>query len=264
MSIIKPSLGTPLDIHSPFCKGLDVLWLFNEGGGDKAYDSSGNNHTGLLINNPSRVPGGINVDDTSSQYIVNETCPKITDGDDFTIVVLANVDNIATSTSCLIGSRDETGARGWSFKAEQYNNTGAVGFTFHGVGDYVSSINIPVGQNSFFAATRKGGSPTLTLYVNGYIENLNVGAMDTPWEGLSVGAAFLNDNPVDCLDGTIFSVYKYSRVLTATEIESLYINPYLMFYRGLRPYYQEVEEVGGNAPTGVFYGPLSGCLDGPI
>jgi hypothetical protein len=32
----------------------------------------------------------------------------------------------------------------------------------------------------------------------------------------------------------------------------------------LRPYYQEVEEVGGNAPTGVFYGPLSGCLDGPI
>lgn len=48
--LIKPPFGTPLNRVHPLAQGLVGCWLFNEGSGNRAWDASGCENRGTLIN----------------------------------------------------------------------------------------------------------------------------------------------------------------------------------------------------------------------
>ena len=57
MPILKPIRAIRLNKSHPFACGLVGCWLFNEGGGEKVFDLSGNNNVGTLEADAHWVPG---------------------------------------------------------------------------------------------------------------------------------------------------------------------------------------------------------------
>ena len=223
----KPPYGSRLDPTHPLSQGLVGCWLLNEGGGNNIFNLA-SGRAAAFHNSPVWDYTGVVVDDASSQYIEDSSFPMITDTDDFSILVYANVYNIDTSTSVFCGSKVSGSSGGWAFKPEQYQDTSEVGLTFMGVGDYTSNIATPVGEENLFAITRKGGSSTVDLYVDTQVDQLTVGTMDSSTEvnGLVIGASYFGGSYKDYLDGKIITVYIFNRKITSNEIAQIRSEPY--------------------------------------
>jgi len=211
--------------------GLVGYWTFD--GADminNVADSSGNGNTGYLNGTFATATSSATVLGKVGQaldfngtddYIQNTSIPKSQLTSDFTVSVWAKASTGITAANALVSSRS-SGNDGWSFRAEQYNYTGNVGFTFYGVGDYATSIPTPSGW-AMYTAVYDASANTVDIYVNDSHEQLSVGTLVTTnmLDGLMMSSAYRNSTTY-VYTNLLDEVRVYNRTLSASEVKRLY------------------------------------------
>ena len=142
----------------------------------------------------------------------------------FTVIVRAKLINHNISSTIFSLTRNlALPWTGWAFKAEQWNNTGKVGFTAFGVADDTSTLDTPL-TDAIIAITRNGTA--ITYYVDGSTDTktvtVNIGSAAS---GFYIGTAYQPHNsgtPVrDILKGEIYSIAYYHTALTSAQIAAV-------------------------------------------
>ncbi|MDW8279637.1 MAG: LamG-like jellyroll fold domain-containing protein [bacterium] len=218
-------LGTDLNL-APFVGGLVGYWSFDEGSGTIAYDRSGYNNNGTLINGPTWQ--------TETNCKVGK-CLSF-DGVDDVVVASANGVSIGVAPRTIIA---------W---VNPYANTSRWGIIGYGTGDctgkqfyigrhsgasfifwggcadyYFPSINIPNNSWNFLAITFDG------YIIKGFKDGVFVGNtiqnINTPFiTKFVIGAESITDalNFRGFLPGLIDEVRVYNRALSDSEIRAIY------------------------------------------
>lgn len=254
MALVKPPLGACLDRRSPLAKGLVGCWLFNEGGGMRAFDISGLGNHGTLTNmaNPSSSASG--------RYPTKFGTGLIFDGSDDRIdVTPLTVMPVATfSTSVWFNTTIAAGvgylfakmsgvqaSNNWQFAAFVSSVAGAVVAKLYGSNNNnqrqwasdATGFN-DGGWHHFVVTIGAGGTISnklVTIYVDGSARTTTVtafgnqsdtyanklGAQSTIGAGLTSASTFAGFYP-----GNIENFRIYNRALSQAEVSELYRNPY--------------------------------------
>lgn len=143
----------------------------------------------------------------------------------FTVIVRAKFIISHNDTSAIFSlTRNLAGPwTGWAFKAEQWNNTGKVGFTSFGVADNTNAFDTPL-TDAVIAVTRNG--TTITYYVDGAVDaktvTVNINSISL---GFYIGITYQPHNtgaPVqDLLKGEIYALAYYHAALTSAQIAAV-------------------------------------------
>ncbi len=207
--------------------GLVAYWKLDDGSGTTATDASGNGYHGTLVNmNPGTdwVSGKIGVAldfDGSNDYVdIGSGLSPLTD---FTVAAWVNpvksdVDlhiiskgNNGTNTQWELTTSTVSGQvdfRAWS------SGTGPSGVR--------STLSLPVGSWTHVVGTYDG--TTWRIYWNGVLDNTSTmpGPVATAYN-IYIGAVDIVGSPGQFWEGLIDDVRIYDRVLTDSEIQSLYL-----------------------------------------
>lgn len=235
----KPPLGVQLNHAHRLTKGLVGCWLFNEGGGDKAYDLSGYNNQGTLKNmafpptatsgwNPGKDGVRLNFDG-NSDYVDCGNDPSLDIAGAFTISFWAKFDVVPSNAAPqMILSRfvDLDNRYMLSFYAGMRffsKNRGTasidVGLAFaHGIqiNTWNHWVLAKTGSNwTFFKDGAELGTAVDADEVSDLAAPLFIGS----WY---VGGLFN-------FKGSINRVKIYNRTLCAAEVQQLYIDPNCIF-----------------------------------
>jgi hypothetical protein len=247
----KPILGSKLNFSHPLSNGIVGCWLFNEGMGDKVYDSSGNQNTGTLtgFSHPSTVTSGWNPGKFGKAIAFDGS-------NDYISIAHNNIFNF-NSTSCF--------SVGMYFKT--ITTPGANFFVFSKYRESASPAGYPwvillqAGKNGLFAvfdgtynpldtglknvidgkwhslfAIRNGVNRKLYLYIDGMIDAI---ATDTTintlqnTEKIIIGGLLNKASPgivnTTQYNGLIDFPIIYNRALSPSEVLQLYTEPFCMF-----------------------------------
>lgn len=241
----KPPKGTPYNYAHPLARGLIGYWLFNEGGGTKAYDISTKQRHGTLNNFAltgntsnwagSQMGGGLLFDGSN----------------DFVNVSNANFPFVTAPFSVSAWVKPQ-------FANSNYNAIVSKGGTFESASNFVLGIRGQPTTTDYRAYIFwKGGA---TLYGNEFSVPILgsqtwmhiVGVVDSAWNsevyvnGYSVGTDGSNSAATDgsqplkigspntigtelAYNGYVDEVRIYSRALNASDVKLLYINPHADF-----------------------------------
>lgn len=162
------------------------------------------------------VWGGVDLNG-DADYLLASDVPL--QSGDVSCYIWAKVDITGTATSTLMGSKSGA-VNGWVFKAEQFNNSGFVGFTFRAIGDYTTSIAPPATWTPYIAV-HDDSANTVDIYVGSSSEQLAVGEIAGPTaNGLYIGA-YNPSGITEYLTGGVAEAAFWDRVLTAQEISIL-------------------------------------------
>ncbi|MBE3144974.1 MAG: LamG domain-containing protein, partial [Planctomycetes bacterium] len=229
---VKPLLGTPLDRGHPLSRGLVGCWPVN----DKPpvlgilHDVSGNNNHGTLVGDVSTAIGKFG----SSLYF-----PGVTDyvtvpdngtlrfnsaTQDFSIVLWINTAN--AGTQYVIGKL-EANDDGWRVLT-------TVGVVWLSVGtvDVKGAANIADGRwHQIVAVANRSGNGQIYIdgVANGNPVSVSGLAMDTA-SPVIIGTSPYATNTNEYV-GLMDNVSIYNRVVSASEVQQLYIDPFQMFYK---------------------------------
>jgi hypothetical protein len=223
----KPLLGMQINYGHPLAKGLVGCWIMNEDDGDKIYDLSGNNNHGTLEGNVSWIAGkyGSALDfNPGSDYVNLGTLPQISS--EFTLIISAKSTGPGSYNGndgyFLSDSNDVT-----NFYFRRAN--GGTNQLYLGIGDQSHPITgtYLVDQWNVYAITHNS-SGTVNFYHNGdFIEEAISGSN---FAGFNNNAYLGNRAALDRdFDGQIGHVFISNRVLSASEIQQLYSDPFCMF-----------------------------------
>ena len=225
---LKPPLGARLNLSHPQAAGLVGCWLFNEGGGNKAFDLSNNGLHGTLEGSASWQLG------SAGSHIL---CPNTGDG----YIDVPNEGKLASwlSGSATIIARFYKPASGISkgFLGKNPDNVTWLDAVFDG-----ANINVSIDDNvnkrtiSGIAIVDDGlwhdwtlvknGSSGYEAFVDGISDGTSIGNGDcSNTSSLKFGVALGYSE----LDGGFAFVYTWDRALTQSEITEIYTNPYAMF-----------------------------------
>jgi len=197
--------------------GLVGYWSFNEGAGTTAYDSSGNNNHGTLMNGPTWVDGKIGKAlyfDGTNDYVRIADSPSLDITHEITITMWVRPVSIV-SYSRLIEKTDWWGPYEVEFEGETLKPR------FHILGQGHTANNaLSLGEWSFLACTYNGTNKR--IFINGLLD-LDVSA---------TGELATDDNPVTIagslphasafFNGIIDEVKIYNRSLSADEVWAEY------------------------------------------
>jgi len=196
------------------------IWLFDEGDGDVAMDSSGNGNDGNFMGNPEWVDGkfgGALEFDGASSYVDcgNTESLDIPTGDSVTMCawVNSNVGSIATWQG-IMAKRDAD----YSYGINLVTNLFQI-YTTGGSGIAGFNYNLPEGEWAFICGIMSD-DPT-ELYVNGELFG-TTGSGGGVWSSATnlfrIGASFSNG---EILNGIIDEVALFNAVLTADDINNI-------------------------------------------
>jgi hypothetical protein len=229
MGIIKPPFGAQLKMDHPLSQGLCAAYLFNEGSGNKIYDSSGKGNHGTLksgfANPPTSTSGWVN---NNQGYAL--AFPGIANGSILigTIKDLGLVHTVVFGASVNVyGNRylfdfggnksiirsDDSGPGRW----RTYN------------GSYLASIKTFVlGQQVAVAVAVQDTTGLTFIYIDGtYDAQSSIGT--SALGALTIGSYSQLDDGSYNWAGVLSYAYIYNKTLSAQEISSLYAFPYQMF-----------------------------------
>jgi len=231
MSISKPPFGIKPNYAHPLMRGLIGWWLFNEGAGGQAYDSSLNRNTGTLTGMafPSTAASGWGSGRNGAKGLSFD-----------------GVDDKITTTSEFIGTGPITFS-GWVYARSFGGNsagriisngrfdiyiTGAnrIYFTSNaGTNIYATPTNsFPFNQWIHIIATRDS-SGISNVYFNGILSGTANQSSGAPVAG-TFNPVIGNHNSLNrTWDGYIDDARIYNRALSAQEVQNLYTDPYGMF-----------------------------------
>lgn len=205
-------------------QGLVAYWMFNDGGGDVASDSSGNGHNGDVLGDPEWVDGhfggALEFDGVEDEVVVpyNEALNPET----FTVCLWANVEpGSAGAHRAGISCRDDFPQRGYILYAEpgdtwQYwIGVGAGGVTWNSV----QGPPVAAGEWTHLAEVYVDGEQK--FYVDGELVGEGAGELNlnTTHELLIGAGANELDPHLFLFKGQIDDVRLYNRELDVDEIE---------------------------------------------
>jgi len=230
----KPPLGAKLNWAHPLTKGLVGCWLFNEGGGNKAYDLSGYNNHGTLnaMAFPSTTLSGWNPGkdgvglqfDGSSDYVDCGNDPSLN---------ITNAITIEAWVKTTQTTRGQITAKVSAWQFAKRESTHKISIYLYGItplrwegGD--TEINDGVWHHIVATYDANGGANNGNFYLDGVLDGqfTSTGNIDVNSNNLAIG------NQIFCahnFNGAIDEVRIYNRALNAEEIKQLYIAPYAMF-----------------------------------
>jgi hypothetical protein len=213
------------DAYDP---NLIGLWHFDEGSGSTAFDSSGNNYNGVLINGPSwnssgKVGCSLDFDGVNDQVDCGDVndltsypfsftawiCPDTLGENNFG-AILTNGGQHSSHDGYLFVLNSQYGLRLAVSNGSAYQDRDKISVIIMGQWQHiaVSVNNSKVPKFYLNGASIGTGAPfSITPTANSY--SLLIG------EGSNQNIAF---------DGSIDEVYMYNRVLTATEVKNNYEN----------------------------------------
>jgi hypothetical protein len=244
---VKPPFGTPLNRGHPFARGLVGCWLFNEGSGNKAYDSSGYGNHGTLYNlddppttNSGWVAGSYGgglLFDGVGDYVdcenldnLKNLVSQLTIVYDFILLAAptANYGNVITkgysATSAGLGSWTpgiNTARTGYFFVRDSTN----MSYYYPETSPWPQ---IPLNMKMQMAHVFDGTRTYVATYQNG---KLTASKSDVPFSSLYISPStvrFCRRSGV-YLNAIVSSAFIYNRALSTEEIAYLYANPYCMF-----------------------------------
>ena len=242
MKVAQPPLGTPINKSHPLVNGMVGCWLLNEGGGKRAIDSTrlniidGNaSAAGMLVTKKN----GNCATNTGANYIDLGTQPNMNITGAMTISCFGIMTSNPATNKELISARAAapTTDVSWEFfivaSATQirFSHGTALG-TFQSTGNFATSP-LPLDTLNHFVAVRTGssGAWSAKIYVNGRdLVASNVGTTNNPTATqptASIGRAGGVNNFY--WPGHLNNCMLWNRALSATEVRSLYTNPYQMF-----------------------------------
>jgi hypothetical protein len=253
----KPPLGVQLNWAHPLSKGLVGCWLFNEGGGDKAYDLSGYNNHGTLMDMafPPTVTSGWNPGKDGVGLMFDGSNDYVNCGNDLSL----RISTFSIELWLKTATADRyvlTRGVSWDPGKTNYHigitAEGTIGVRFHDTGGTLRSATfldyaITDGTWHHVVGMHNAVAQKTTIYVDG-IQGENV-TCTTPPDTSSAGDLWIGKYTT-ALNGSIDSVKIYNRALSAFEIGWLYCEPYAMFEPATK--YTIIDErlatdyVGGN------------------
>jgi fibronectin type 3 domain-containing protein len=208
---------------STVANGLIGYWKFDEGSGITDFDSSGNNNTGTLVNNPTWVAPGkagsaalqFNAANTQFVYVLDSASLDPTNG--LSITAWVNPANWSGNRRIL---QKGDGDNQYRLLAEG----GVLKFDLKGVGTL--STTLPsVGIWTHVAATWNGS--TMAIYFNGVtrVSQAATGTNQTTTDALTIAAKNGSSTAGDYFQGTMDDVRVYNRGLSASEISVIMAQP---------------------------------------
>jgi hypothetical protein len=230
--LVKPPPGTQLNYSHPLSVGLVGCWLFNEGAGTTALDSSGQGNHGTLTNfsNPPTATSGWcagpNGGALAYPVAANSACcmakmpvglvlpltycfrciPTIVSGDGNQHVYI-NLGRGGDHVECAIGSN----------QVHVYNGS----FLYQ-----TGTVSI---GSSYLIAVVINANGNGSIWVNNKAAS---GAIGTAALGSFICIGNLSDSGGYCANGNISDVMIWNRALSAQEVSWLYAEPYCMFAGG--------------------------------
>ncbi|MCK5609848.1 hypothetical protein KAR91_48700 [Candidatus Pacearchaeota archaeon] len=232
MNIIKSKVGQPININNPFSKGLIHYLALSEGAGTRANDSVRNANG--IITGYDWVNGGLYRIGLNNQVVDLPTGWLPLDGKTaFTIV--ANVRSfVMGADGGIFYTHQHSGGEPlllWLDNASP-DHVGALVSTSAGTTGAVYSGLIPLANIEYVIALTWDGV-ILRLFIDGIEDTTNDFPVAIGGTLLASGSHYrwCNDSGlVKELEGWFKYGIIYNRALTPTEVNSLYVNPYQMFY----------------------------------
>ncbi|MCH7559002.1 MAG: LamG domain-containing protein [Planctomycetes bacterium] len=236
MPVLKPIRGIRLNKSHPLARGLVGYWLLNEGSGNKVFDLSGNGKTTTLYNSPIWTPGrfGSALEwNTNNQYgVLNDFSL-----DNFTIVVwFYNHEDSAEATQAPVFASDNYDAS--PRYVVQIKTAHASNKHFEcKVNDIGTAVAYAFTKNMWHQAALVRDGTAVYCYAEGLYLNLTitVGSGTFTFYNPRIGCQYYQGSNQRFYDGLIDHVLIYNRALPASEIASLYREPFCMFDRAWRP-----------------------------
>jgi hypothetical protein len=233
----KPLLGVPVNWSHPLARGLVGCYLMNEGGGDKIYDLSGNQNTGIFgvgTAAPTWTAGKFGsallydgIDSVINCGIFKDNA--LAENGRVTFSIWINPNTVGG------GSAGRIFARG---SVLLYHSTTALRFQVTGSTNLVrllatNSIIFGVWQHILLTWDGSVTAANVHIYVNSkecsYTQTTNgVDPVDNSTAPIYLGNSSAGTRSVD---GIIDNVQIWNRVLSAAEIARLYREPFAMFDR---------------------------------
>lgn len=237
LGVNKPPNGTLLDFSHPRTGGLVGYYVMNEGRGSRVNDISLNPAPGTATNftmSPSSTSnwvgsylGGCLAFDGSDDYVAIGTIPKL-NLREFTLTAWINSTTVSVGTKQVISDSDSLG-NNYLYGLEINRTAGRVSLLTSGA---VLTGTRAISANTwyFIAGTRRGTDPnwTLSVYVNGALDITST--FSNALHAQQVAAiGRLGNGANHQFSGKIDEVRVYNRVLSLSEIQSLYTNPHSDF-----------------------------------
>ena len=230
----KPPLGVQLKWGHPLTKGLVGCWLFNEGGGDKAYDLSGYGNHGTLKNmafpptitsgwNPSKDGIGLAFDGNNN-YLDCGNDPSLNITDAITIEACVKP-ALYQADAGVIGKK-------YSYDFGIHQSKITFGYYLSQADNIYSATTQDVVNNEWnhlVVSYTLGTGSSIKLFWNGqevsgsWIHGDGTATPPTNSEVLKIGR---DDYFADYFNGLVHYVKLYNRTLRAQEIQQLYIDSY--------------------------------------
>ena len=237
----KPPLGVSLDLSNPINRGLVGFWLFNEAGGIKAYDLSGNNYHGTLTNianpptatsgwNPGRTGIGLRFDGTDDYVDIPYNFGQ---SNVVTFEVWFNTQEASWDTLFGIENAEPPTAPNSYNSAFAIKDTGVLrSELWNGsIGEISTSFSVRDGQ--WHQAIIVGNVDIQSLYVDGNFIGSRSGTISLSWwvysflgTGYDITSRGFPSNSWHYFNGFIDHACVYNRALSAQEISQLYLTSY--------------------------------------
>jgi hypothetical protein len=206
----------------PGVAGGAAIWLFNEGSGTTAFDSTPSNHDLFLVNT-IWTSEGLRFPSPGS----SARCPNFRPEDNFTIGAEVTFDTLmptgAGRDPRICQSGQIASDISYSLSCETLGNRRQIHFTVYVgkvSGEVYSQTIIQPGTQYYIVAVKHG--PSLRLYINGELDNTSscpAGQVDVVAGNFNVGDSPGNSDGQ--FIGTIGELRIYNRVLNDAEIDIL-------------------------------------------
>ena len=224
----KPPLGSTLNLNHPLANHVMACYLFNEQGGNVAYDLSGNGNHGVLKNGASFLNNALFLDGIND-YVEVPDSNTLSSPNAVSMFVRVNSTDIQSRWNDVLG-------KGVSDTDEELVFYYVNGQTWFDVGYPYVATNIGYNNNTWYTFTntfrKTSSSAIMQMALNGNLRTIwtggnfqyNVTPNSYP---LTIGKRWYNSDPSSrTFKGYIDYVMIFNKVLTNSEIKSLYENPY--------------------------------------
>ena len=213
--ILKPRIGLRLNHSHPLANNLVGCWLMNEGSGNKAYDLSGNENDGTIIN-ALWGGGALNFDGTGDYVDI----PNVILTTNYTISILAKLtDSGGANLNIIMGDNTGTTSYAYAMHGTRLRWRGATQ-----ANDWLIDTDFYNRLREYTFVVSPTGKPTF------YLDGVSQGEdPDSPgnFNFYSIGKGYNNDD-YDW-QGSIHRVVRFSTALTDGQVADLAANPSAMF-----------------------------------
>lgn len=224
----KPPFGSTINNNHPLSTHLMAGYLFNENGGNVAYDFSGNGNHGVLKNGAYFLNNYLYLDGVND-YVEVPDANSLSSPNDVSIFVRVNSPDIQSRWSDVLGkgvSDTDEELAFWYISGQAWFD---VGYPYAAITPSVSNNT----WNTFAGSFKKTSSSAIfTLAQNGVNKSLwqsgNYNYTVTPNSyPLTIGKRWYNSDPSSrTFRGYIDCVMIFNKALSEAEIRSLHENPY--------------------------------------